>query len=107
VTPAVSDQPDRRPPAERPTPIAVALKHDPGDLPTVIASGRGALAEKILEIAFQAGIKVREDADLAQLLVAVESNCPIPLACFEAVAEILNYLYAANAKAGDGGAAAR
>ena len=102
----MSDQPDRRPPPERPTAIAVALKHDVGDLPTVIASGRGALAEKILEIAFQAGIKVREDADLAQLLAAVEANSPIPLACFEAVAEILNYLYAANAKAG-GGAAAR
>jgi len=106
VTPAVSDQPDRGPPPERPTAIAVALKHEPGDLPKVIASGRGALAEKILEIAFQAGIKVREDADLAQLLAAVESNCPIPIACFEAVAEILNYLYAANAAAA-GGAPAR
>jgi flagellar biosynthesis protein len=87
------------PPFERPTPIAVALKHEPGDLPTVIASGRGALAEKILEIAFAAGINVREDADLAQMLAAVEANCPIPIACFEAVAEILNYLYAANAAA--------
>ncbi|HUA53354.1 MAG TPA: EscU/YscU/HrcU family type III secretion system export apparatus switch protein [Candidatus Sulfotelmatobacter sp.] len=102
----MSDQPDRGPPPERPTAIAVALKHEPGDLPKVIASGRGALAEKILEIAFQAGIKVREDADLAQLLAAVESNCPIPIACFEAVAEILNYLYAANAAAA-GGAPAR
>ncbi len=86
--------------------IAVALKHEPGDLPTVIASGHGALAEKILEIAFAAGIKVREDADLAQLLAAVEANCPIPIACFEAVAEILNYLYAANAAAQTGGAGA-
>jgi flagellar biosynthesis protein len=79
--------------------IAVALKHDPGSLPRVIASGRGNMAERILEIAFQAGIKVREDADLAQMLAAVESNMPIPIACFEAVAEILNYLYRANATA--------
>jgi flagellar biosynthesis protein len=104
----VSEQPDPGPPADsqRPTPIAVALKHEPGDLPTVIASGRGALAEKILEIAFQAGIMVREDADLAQMLAAIEANSPIPIACFEAVAEILNYLYAANAAAGAGGARA-
>ena len=80
--------------------IAVALKHDPGELPRVIASGRGSLAEKILELAFQAGIKVREDPDLAQMLAAIESNTPIPIACFEAVAEILNYLYRANASAG-------
>jgi len=79
--------------------IAVALKHEPGSLPQVIASGRGSLAERILEIAFQAGIKVREDADLAQMLAAVEANMPIPISCFEAVAEILNYLYRANATA--------
>jgi flagellar biosynthesis protein len=79
--------------------IAVAIKHEPGDLPTVIASGRGSLAERILEIAFAAGIKVREDADLAQMLAAVETDCPIPIACFEAVAEILTYLYRANASA--------
>ena len=107
MPPAVSDQPDSRQPGPgtpRPTPIAVALKHEPGTLPTVIASGRGALAEKILEIAFQAGIKVREDADLAQMLAAVEANCPIPIACFEAVAEILTYLYQANEAAGRGAA---
>jgi flagellar biosynthesis protein len=89
----------QRPPSQRQT-IAVALKHDPGSLPTVVASGRGSLAEKILEIAFQTGIKVREDADLAQMLAAVERDCPIPIACFEAVAEIMNYLYRANQAAG-------
>lgn len=82
--------------------IAVAIKHEPGDLPSVIATGRGAFAERILEIAFAAGIKVREDADLAQMLAAVETNCPIPIAAFEAVAEILTYLYRANATAGGG-----
>ena len=107
VTPAVSDQADSGQPSpqkpSRPTPIAVALRHEPGDLPTVVASGRGALAEKILEIAFAAGIKVREDADLAQILAAVQANCPIPIACFEAVAEILTYLYRANEAAGQAG----
>ncbi|MEJ0067785.1 MAG: EscU/YscU/HrcU family type III secretion system export apparatus switch protein [Pseudomonadota bacterium] len=82
--------------------IAVAVRHEPGDLPKVIASGRGALAEKILEIAFQAGIKVREDADLAQMLSWSSPIARIPISCFEAVAEILNYLYRANATAGGG-----
>ncbi len=79
-------------------PIAVALNYQKGDLPKVVASGRGAIAEKILEIAFANGVKVREDRDLAELLSAVELNCPIPVNCFEAVAEILRYLYQANAR---------
>lgn len=90
----------QQPPSGQTQTIAVALKHEPGNLPTVIASGKGALADKILEIAFAAGIKVREDADLAQMLAAVQADCPIPIACFEAVAEILNYLYRANQAAG-------
>jgi flagellar biosynthesis protein len=99
-----AENPPRRP-AHRPAgsaSIAVAVRHEPGDLPKVVASGRGAMAEKILEIAFQAGIKVREDADLAQMLAAIEANCPIPVAAFEAVAEILNYLYRANQAAAGG-----
>lgn len=75
--------------------IAVALSHNEGsgDLPRVIASGRGAVARQILEIAFDRGIKVREDADLAEVLAAVEVDCDIPLAAFAAVAEILSYVY--------------
>ena len=38
----------------------------------MVASGRGWIAEKILEVAFAHGIKVREDADLAEILAAVD-----------------------------------
>lgn len=80
--------------------IAVALKHDmrTPEAPKVIASGKGKLAEQILEIAFQNGVKVREDKDLAQILSVVEVDCEIPLEAFTAVAEILAYVYAANRK---------
>lgn len=86
----------------RPTPdrsqIAVALQYHrkEDDAPRVVASGRGALAERILELAFAHGVKVREDADLAELLAAVEIGQQIPIAAFAAVAEILFYLYRAN-----------
>lgn len=73
--------------------IAVALQHLKGEIPTVVASGRGHIAEKILAIAFANGIKVRQDADLAEVLAAIELDCPIPINCFEAIAEILRYLY--------------
>jgi flagellar biosynthesis protein len=39
---------------------------------------------------------VREDADLAELLVAVDVESEIPLEALAAVAEILSYVYRAN-----------
>ncbi len=84
--------------------IAVALGHDRDGaaLPRVIASGHGAVARQILEIAFARGIKVREDADLAEVLAAVEVDSEIPLAAFAAVAEILSYVYRAQEAARHG-----
>lgn len=78
---------------------AVALRYEPVDestAPKVVASGHGWIAEKILEAAFAHGIKVREDADLAEILAAVDLDEEIPVEAFIAVAEILRYVYAAN-----------
>ncbi len=80
--------------------IAVALGQQPGDargaLPSLVASGRGALAEQILSLAFASGVKVREDADLAQLLATLDLDTPIPPEACVAVAEILGKVYEAN-----------
>jgi flagellar biosynthesis protein len=78
--------------------IAVALDYRPGEdaAPKVVASGRGALAENILALAFANGVKVREDADLAELLSVVEVGEDIPVEAFLAVAEVLAYVYRAN-----------
>ncbi len=75
--------------------VAVALEGGGGSrrAPRVTASGRGAVAEQILEIAFERGIKVRSDADLAEILGAVELDSEIPLEALAAVAEILSYVY--------------
>ncbi|HYE01485.1 MAG TPA: EscU/YscU/HrcU family type III secretion system export apparatus switch protein [Alphaproteobacteria bacterium] len=92
--------PSAPPSAPRPKPaaVAVALEYDWGtdNLPRIAASGRGAVAERILELAFANGVKVREDADLAQLLATVDIDCEIPVEAIFAVAEILSYLYRAN-----------
>jgi flagellar biosynthesis protein len=85
----------------RPGPqVAVALHYDPdqGDAPRVTASGKGALAEQILQLAFANGVKVRTDPDLAQVLAAVEVDTIIPIEAFAAVAEILAYVYQVNNK---------
>jgi len=78
--------------------IAVAVHYDTetGKTPRIVASGRGALAEQILQLAFANGVKVREDADLAEILSVVDVDTEIPLEAFAAVAEILAYVYRAN-----------
>jgi flagellar biosynthesis protein len=80
------------------TPVAVALRHDRATqtLPRIVASGRGAVAEQILAVAQAEGISVRQDADLAEVLVALEVGSDIPVEAFAAVAEILSYIYRAN-----------
>lgn len=92
-----------KPPAgEQPRPnpraAAVAIKHDAQTTapPRIVAKGRGAVAEQILTLAFAHDIKVREDADLVEILEAVDVDCEIPLNALATVAEILTYLYRAN-----------
>ncbi len=96
-----------KPASPDPAQIAVALKYDRArdSAPRVVASGRGALAERILELALVHGIKVREDADLAEILAAVEVGEQIPVAAFAAVAEILFYIYRANERQAPAGGA--
>lgn len=81
-------------------PAAVALSYEDGKgLPRVVASGRGHVAEQILELAFANGVKVREDADLVEILAAVDVDSEIPLEAIVAVAEILAHVYRANGTA--------
>ncbi len=71
--------------------LEYARESDPA--PRVTAKGEGLLAEKIVEIARAHGVTVREDRDLVQLLGAVDVDSPIPVEAFQAVAEILSYIY--------------
>ncbi len=81
-----------------PTPLAVALRRDPSadNYPRVTATGRGAVAEQILAIAFAHDVKVRTDADLVEVLGALDLDSPIPPVVLATVTEILTYVYRAN-----------
>lgn len=73
---------------------AVALAHDRSDTaPSVVASGSGAVARQILDLAFASGVKVREDADLVEVLAALDVGEQIPITALAAVAEILSHVY--------------
>ena len=83
---------------KRQTAVALQESVNKTDAPIVKAAGRGAMAEKILALAYENGIKVREDSMLAEMLAEIEIDSPIPSEAFMAVAEILSYLYQANGK---------
>ena len=85
--------------------IAVALKYDQdtSETPVVTAKGQGRVAEQILNLAFESGVKVRQDTDLVTLLDQIDVDSEIPLEAFAAVAEILTYMYRANRVFGEGG----
>ncbi|OUS17055.1 hypothetical protein A9Q97_01890 [Rhodospirillales bacterium 47_12_T64] len=73
--------------------LSIALKRDTSGKTKVIAKGSGELAEQILQIAFDQGVKVRADSDLAEILTTVDVESEIPLEALTAVATILNYVY--------------
>ncbi|MBI1214325.1 MAG: flagellar protein FhlB [Alphaproteobacteria bacterium] len=78
---------------------AVALKKygvDDAAIPRIVAAGHGKIAEQILKIAFENGVKVREDRDLAEILAAITIDSDIPTEALVAVGEILAYVYKAN-----------
>ena len=72
---------------------AIALQYDVGDeAPRVVASGRGALAERIIERAKDADVPVHKDDKLAATLSKLDIGDAIPPELYEVVAEILVFV---------------
>lgn len=79
---------------------AVALGYEPEkqNAPKVLAKGEGHVAEKIIQIALDESIEIHQDADLVQILKAVDIDSEIPIEAFSAVAEIISFIYKQNGK---------
>jgi flagellar biosynthesis protein len=78
---------------EREKAIALDFDHRDPSVPTVVAIGEGDVARQILAIAFEHGVKVREDSDLVEILSTLDVGDEIPIIAFAAVAEILTHVY--------------
>ena len=78
-----------------PTHIAVALQYSPGMLsPKVLAIGTDLIAEKIKQIAREAGVPCVENVPQARgLHRSVHVGDEIPVELYQAVAEVLAYVY--------------
>lgn len=77
---------------------AIAIKYDKeqGAAPVVLASGKGQIAEQIIKAAREAGLEITQDADLAELLGKVPVGTEIPVELYQAVAEVLAFVYRVN-----------
>ncbi len=79
---------------------AVALRYTPGKdtTPKVSAKGSGVVAEKIIELAREHGIPVKDDPDLIEILSKLDLEESIPPSTYVVVAELLAFVYSLNGK---------
>lgn len=72
---------------------AVAIAYEPGDeAPKILATGKGEIAEKIIERAKEEDVPFYKDSKLANTLSKLEIGDMIPPELYEVVAEILVFV---------------
>ena len=73
--------------------VALGYNRSQDNAPKVLASGAGEIANKIIGLAKEHGIPIKEDPDLIEILSKVEVDQEIPPNLYKAVAEIFSFLY--------------
>jgi flagellar biosynthesis protein len=84
--------------AKKPDRSAVSLRYDNrvNKSPVVTAKGRGLIAYKIISLAKENNVPIKEDPDLVHLLSQVDLNKEIPASLYQVVAELLSFVYKLN-----------
>ena len=79
---------------------AIALLYDQkkAAAPKVVASGSNLVAEKIIATAAEAGVHIKEDRDLVELLSKIPVGEEIPAELYQTIAEVLAFVYSVNSK---------
>lgn len=75
---------------------AAALAYDHIGVPKVVAKGEGYIARKIIEKAEEEGIPIQKNEVLIEALMNVEISNEIPPELYQAVAEVLAFIYKLN-----------
>ncbi len=78
--------------------VAVQYNKETDRAPRVVAKGKGAIAEKILEMARKNGIPMHEDPDLIEILSKLDLGQEIPPEMYKLIAEVLVFVYKSNNK---------
>ena len=85
-------------------PAAAAMYYDPAGAapPEIIATGRGMIAEEIVNAARQHGIPLHQDPGLVEALSKLDVGTMIPRELYAVVAEVLAFVYSVDAEAASG-----
>jgi len=77
---------------------AAALSYDQiqDRAPKIVAKGRGKMAARIVAAAHEHGVPLVEDSNLVQMLEALDIDIEIPPELYQAVAEVLVFVYRLN-----------
>lgn len=78
--------------------VAILYNRGQSDAPQVVASGRGEVAARIIATARESGVHILEDADLVELLARVPVGEEIPMELYQAIAEVLAFVYRVNGR---------
>ncbi len=92
------DDPKRRTGA-----AALRYRADEADAPRLVAKGWGELGERIIALAREHGVPVREDPDLLGLLSRLDLGREIPPELYGPIAEVLAFVYRVNRQARENG----
>ncbi len=86
-----------------PVPEAVAIRYDREreNAPRVVAKGRGVIAQQLMAIAKKHAVPVYQNQTVTQLLMAVELDREIPPELYQAVANVLAYVYRLDGRAAE------
>ena len=84
-----------------PVRVAAALRYLGGNAtPTVVAKGRGLVADEIVRRAGDHGVAIHVSDNLAAMLMQVDIDRAIPPQLFQAVAQLLAWLYRLEGRTG-------
>lgn len=72
---------------------AAALAYDNVGAPRIVAKGEGILAKKIIALAQEQGIPVQKNEPLVEALMQIALSKEIPPELYQAVAEVLAFIY--------------
>lgn len=84
--------------SHRPRAVALSYNSDTMPAPTVTAYGQGEVAERIIALAKEHGVTIRQDPDLVTLLAQLDIGQTIPPELYAVVAEVLAFVYQLKAK---------
>ena len=83
---------------QKKTAVAVSYNKEKDSAPKITAKGKGAVAEKIIELAKKNNIPMHEDPDMIEVLSKLDLGQEIPADLYKLIAEVLVYVYRANNK---------